>query len=154
MNDRRRDRQSGLTLIELLLILAILGTVAAIVVPAVLGALQKVKVNRAITEVAEISSKINAYQRLNDRWPTDLDEVGRVPRVDPWGNEYVYRSSDSADWNGERRRDRWLNPLNWDFDVYSVGPDGDSEAPLPPPVSHDDIVRANSGSYIGPAWKF
>lgn len=154
MNDRKHDRQSGLTLIELLLILAILGTVAAIVVPAVLGALEKVKTNRAITEIAEISSKVNAYQRLNDRWPTDLDEVGRVPRLDPWGNEYVYRSSDSADWNGKRRRDRWLNPLNWDFDVYSVGPDGDSKAPLPPPVSHDDIVRANGGSYIGPAWKY
>ena len=43
---------------------------------------------------------------------------------------------------------------NHDYDVFSVGPDGDSKAPLPPKVSHDDIIRANGGGYIGEAWKF
>ncbi len=152
--NRRCLRHRGLTLIELLLILALIGSIAAIVLPAMIGALHKAKINKAIGDIATISSHVNRFQRDNERWPTDLGELGPVPRVDPWGFDYVYRSSDAADWNGRRRRDRWMNPLNWDFDVFSIGPDGDSRPPLPPPVSHDDIVRANGGSYIGEAWKF
>ena len=151
---RRTGRQRGITLIELLLVVAIIGTVAAIVIPRLLEALQKAKVSRAVTEIATISLRINQFQRDNDRWPDTLFEVGPVPTVDPWGRDYVYRPSTAADWNAKRRRDRWMNPLNSDYDLFSVGPDGDSKAPLPPPVSHDDVVRANGGSYIGLAWKF
>ena len=152
--NRRHLGQRGLTLIELLLILAVLGTVSTIVVPAALGALQKAKVNKAITDIAAIASHVNRFQRDNERWPDIMQELGPVPTLDPWGFDYVYRPSTAADWNANRRRDRWMNPLNWDFDLFSIGPDGDSMAPLPPPVSHDDIVRANGGSYIGEAWKF
>lgn len=40
-------------------------------------------------------------------------------------------------------------PLNTDFDLYSVGKDGLSKATLAPPQSHDDIIRANNGRFIG-----
>lgn len=152
--NRRISSQRGITVIELLLVVAIIGTLAAILIPRLLGALEKAKVSRAVTEIATISLRITQFERTNDRWPDSLAEVGPVPTVDPWGFDYVYRSSSAADWNAKRRRDRWMNPLNSDFDLFSVGPDGDSKAALPPPVSHDDIVRANSGSYIGLAWKF
>jgi general secretion pathway protein G len=51
----------------------------------------------------------------------------------------------------EVRKDRNLVPINTDFDLYSVGPDGDSQAPLTAAASRDDIVRANDGRFIGKA---
>lgn len=151
---RRKPLQRGLTLIELLIVLAITGTIAAGAVPVYRQTLQKMAVTRAIADIGTIAFNVTMFERVNGRWPDDLQEMGPGPTVDPWGSQYVYRHSEAADWNGRRRRDRWLNPLNTDFDVYSSGPDGESRAPLPPPVSHDDIIRANGGSYIGEAWKF
>ena len=45
-------------------------------------------------------------------------------------------------------------PLNTDFDLYSLGPDGVSALALPAEASRDDVVRARNGSYIGPAANF
>ena len=42
-----------------------------------------------------------------------------------------------------------LDPLNSDFDLYSLGPDGESALALPAAPSHDDVVRAKDGKYIG-----
>jgi general secretion pathway protein G len=47
------------------------------------------------------------------------------------------------------RKDRSLHPLNTDFDLYSLGADGRSVAPLTAKQSHDDIIRANNGGYYG-----
>ena len=46
-------------------------------------------------------------------------------------------------------RDGKLHPISADFDLYSVGKDGKTVAPLPPPQSHDDIIRARDGRFIG-----
>ena len=51
--------------------------------------------------------------------------------------------------NGAVRKDGKLNPLNSDFDLYSVGADGESMGPLSAVKSRDDIVRANNGAFIG-----
>jgi len=40
-------------------------------------------------------------------------------------------------------------PINTDFDLYSMGPDGRSAPPLTAKHSRDDIVRANDGAFIG-----
>ena len=42
-------------------------------------------------------------------------------------------------------------PINSDFDLYSMGPDGESSPPLTAKSSRDDIVRANNGNFIGTA---
>ena len=52
-------------------------------------------------------------------------------------------------WSGGK--DSALAPLNTDFDLYSVGPDGDSRLPLTAAASRDDILRANNGAFIGRA---
>jgi general secretion pathway protein G len=49
------------------------------------------------------------------------------------------------------RKDRNRAPLNTDFDLYSLGPDGESALPLPAAPSLDDVVRAADGKYIGRA---
>jgi general secretion pathway protein G len=50
-----------------------------------------------------------------------------------------------------RRRDKFLFPLNTDYDLFSLGPDARSAAALSHPMALDDVIRANDGGYFGPA---
>ncbi len=45
-------------------------------------------------------------------------------------------------------------PLNTDYDLYSMGPDGNTAAPITAQAGYDDIIRASDGEYIGPASQF
>ena len=44
-----------------------------------------------------------------------------------------------------------MNPLNTDFDLYSMGPDGQTQKQLTAAKARDDIVRAGNGGFIGKA---
>jgi general secretion pathway protein G len=55
----------------------------------------------------------------------------------------------------EKNRDEkrpFLVPINTNYDLYNMGPDGRSGTPLTANHSRDDIIRANNGEYIGPAY--
>lgn len=52
------------------------------------------------------------------------------------------------------RKDRFGVPLNTDFDLYSMGKDRSSTDSLSTPNSHDDILRANDGAFVGLASDF
>jgi general secretion pathway protein G len=56
---------------------------------------------------------------------------------------------DDGSYLGEARKDYFLVPLNSEYDLYSVGKDGESRPPLSVPVSADDVIRANDGAYVG-----
>lgn len=47
-----------------------------------------------------------------------------------------------------------MNPLNSDFDLYSMGPDGKTATPLTAKASYDDIIRAVDGKFLGLASDF
>ena len=49
---------------------------------------------------------------------------------DPWGNPYGYLNLGDKNANGHARKDHSLVPINTDFDLYSMGPDGRSSPPL------------------------
>jgi general secretion pathway protein G len=53
--------------------------------------------------------------------------------------------------HGQQRKDRNLVPINSDYDLYSMGPDGRSVSPLTAQASRDDIIRANDGGFVGKA---
>ena len=145
------------TLVELLLILSILGTLTAIAVPVYNNYMDKVNVNRALTDIREIESKIVAYQVEHGNPPDTLDQVGLNNPLDPWGKPYEYLRILGVDKNkikGKWRKDRFMVPINSDFDLYSMGKDGKSTSPLTAKASRDDIVRANNGGYVGPASEF
>lgn len=55
---------------------------------------------------------------------------------------------------GGARKDRFLVPINSDFDLYSMGKDGQSVGPLTAQKSHDDVIRANDGEFYGLAANF
>jgi general secretion pathway protein G len=141
-------------LLELLVIVAVIGTLSTLVVPAVHQHLQRTNVERVIIDINKLDFEITTFEKLEGRYPTDLNELGSGTHIDRYGNPYQYLPSTSKDWKGKARKDRFLVPLNSDFDLYSMGPDGRSRSPLTAKDSRDDIVRANDGRYIGPASEF
>lgn len=157
LSSKEKGRQKAMTLIELLLAVAIVGTLMAVGVPVYTNAMYKAKVNQAISKIALMGQKIEDFMIDYGRLPTTLDEIGEPNATDPWGNPYEYLvifGLDKTLIEGKIRKDRFLVPLNTDFDLYSMGQDGDSNAPLTAGPSHDDIVRANNGGFIGLAHKY
>ena len=55
---------------------------------------------------------------------------------------------------GIPRQDRFLRPINRDFDLYSMGRDGTTASNLADQESLDDVIRANEGTYVGSAEEY
>jgi general secretion pathway protein G len=211
----------GYTLIELMIAVAIVGSLAGLAVPAYVGFLEKARVTRTVAEIYILAQEIKEYfDTHDDVYPDSLAHIGRATLLDPWGFPYQYLkiagnqtggggghaqalpadSSSPSHWplawswiepdsviagggnggggenggsnadggsgggndnggggsnvTGQARKDRFLVPINSDFDLYSVGPDGDSTPPLNAKNSRDDIIRANDGLFVGPASNF
>ncbi len=144
--------QRGFTLIELLIVVAIISILAVIAVPMYMNRVEQARITRTIHEVRDLCTAICAVEASTGAYPASLAVLGQTT-VDPWGNQYQYLLVAGAN-IGQLRKDQFLVPLNTDFDLYSMGPDGASLAPLPPPVSQDDIIRANDGHFIGIAVEY
>jgi general secretion pathway protein G len=140
---------AGFTLLELLLVVALIGTLAAMGLPSYFHALEKARVTRAIGDIKNISTTISIRALQTGTYPNSLSEVGSDQLLDPWGRPYEYLNLSDAKNNGKSRKDKNLVPLNADFDLYSMGQDGMSVSPLTAKASRDDIVRANNGGFIG-----
>lgn len=146
------QKSFGLTLIELLIAIAIIGTLAAVVIPTYIGYTENAKVQSAITDIKTISLVIEKFKSDGDGMsvPVSLAAVNYANYLDPWGNPYQYLNIQTAG-KGQCRKDRFVVPINTDYDLYSMGKDGKSQPPLTAKDSRDDIIRANDGVYIGPA---
>ncbi len=151
MTELGSNKTSGFGLLDLMLTLVIASLLAALAVPAYNGFIDRGKNAKAIGDIGSICVRIESFRlRNNDRIPVSLNELpGEIP-LDPWGNPYSFLNIKVAGPGaGGLRKDGKLNPLNTDFDLFSMGSDGDSSDPLSAKVSRDDIVRANNGDFIG-----
>jgi general secretion pathway protein G len=144
---------NGFTLIELILTVAIIGVLAAIAIPAYQDYREKARVYQAVTDIATMASKIGAYWQDARSYPDSLADIGLGGMVDPWGYPYRYLNLDKSG-NGGARRDRSLNPLNTDFDLYSVGKNAKTKLPISQKDSLDDVIRVYDGKFIDLAEKF
>jgi len=147
----------GFTLLEGVFIVAILGTLITLMIPAFSNLIQKSRNNKAVSDIATISRKLEDNFLENGAYPETLAEVGVTDLNDPWGNPYQYLpiyGKAASEVTGKWRKDRFLNPLNSDFDLYSMGKDEDTKKPLTAKASWDDIVRANNGEFIGLGSKY
>jgi general secretion pathway protein G len=150
----RKEIIAGFTLVELLVVIAMLGTLSGIAIPAYSRYIDKARITKAIAEIIDLQKAIMLYEIEQDTLPDSLDDLGRGNLLDPWGNAYQYLNFATVKGKGKMRKDRWLVPINDFYDLYSMGKDGRTVAPLTAAMSHDDIIRANNGRYIGLASEF
>ncbi len=126
--NRTSNRRSAFTLVELLLVLVILGILAAIVIPKFAGRSEQAKETAATTQISSFSTALNNFEVDCSFYPKSLNDLLVQPRdaqnwhgpylqsdvipKDPWGNEFAYRAPGSH------------NPSS--FDISSAGrPGGD-----------------------------
>ncbi len=139
----------GFTLVELLIAMAIATTLAALAIPSLLRSIDNAHVVQAVGDLDAMEADIEAYDQLNDSLPNTLADIGRDQLLDPWGHPYQYLNFADVKGKGSMRKDRFLVPLNSTYDLYSMGKDGMSVPPITAKASHDDIIRANDGAYLG-----
>ncbi|MFK8049847.1 MAG: type IV pilin protein [Halioglobus sp.] len=148
---RSPGNQAAFSIIELMVVIAIVGVLLGVAVPAYQEYIEKNKNYETIADLTAIAVEIESYFIENGRLPISLVQIGRDKSVDQWGNPYEYLNISAAKGNGTLRKDKNLVPINTDFDLYSKGPDGASVSPLTAKSSRDDIIRANNGGFYGVA---
>lgn len=146
-----RRRQKGLTIVELMIATIIVGVLSSIAVPAYQNYRERIRITQAKHDIATMSALIANHFQDARAYPGSLSDVGLAGMRDPWGNPYGYLNLGDRSARGHARKDHSLVPINTDFDLYSMGPDGRSSPPLTARHSRDDIVRANDGAFIGVA---
>ncbi len=148
--------QAGFQLMELLIALAIVGITASIAFPSYTQFVDKADNAMAAADIVSITQAIERFYISNNRFPDNLMETGFNNFLDPWDNPYQYLRINGAGLKGKGklRKDKKLNPINSDFDLYSMGKNGVSKSPLTAKPSRDDIVRASNGRFIGLAAEY
>lgn len=240
-------RAAGFTLLEILVVVAILAVIASIAIPQYSGALLAARMQKAKQELRTIANAIDMYRSQYGSLPLTLHQVGFGGRRDPWGVPYCYLNytdgtGDGLDWavrlgivdpaavrggssstnlpsagngagapslvrgvggisaapgtinadltttvlgelprelsfaesqaisaalqNGKtqlyvgvtvesvRRRDRYMFPLNTDYDLFSLGPNRSTTVSLGQSLAQDDVIRANDGGFYGAASEY
>lgn len=119
--------QSGFTLLEVMVVIAILGLIAALIVPNVMGQSEQAKVKLTRTNMAGIANTLDLYKLDNHQYPTTAQGLAALveqpPGVENW-NPAGYLQS--------LPQDSWGNPYTYispgldgsGYDLYSLGADG------------------------------
>jgi general secretion pathway protein G len=129
--------------------MAVLLTISAIAVPRLVSALDSAKLTKAVGDITTIETDIIGYESVHGQLPDSLAQVGDDMLVDPWKNPYQYLNHSTGLGNGQLRQDRFMVPLNSDYDLYSMGKDGQTSPPISAATSQDDVIRVGSANYVG-----
>ena len=118
-----RPRRAAFTLIEIMVVVIVIGVIAALIVPNLFDRAGKAKSSVAQQQISSLETAINLFQQDYGRFPESLEELVNPPAdvegaspptikpkdlQDPWGNPFVYR------YPGDR----------WPFEIISLGADG------------------------------
>jgi len=115
-------KNGAFTLVELLVVVLVLGILAATIIPQFWSFTQDAKVGKALADIATYDTALEVFRLRMDRYPTTAEglralveppadgadkwreRLVRKLRPDPWGNDYVYRSPSL---NGSDPYDLW-----------------------------------------------
>lgn len=124
-------RQRGFTLLEIMVVIVILGVLASLTIPSLMGNKDRADRQKAVSDIVTLENALDMYRLDNGRYPTteqgvralvNKPQLAPIPRnyladgylrrlpQDPWGNDY-----------------RLISPGKHSaIDVFSLGPDGES----------------------------
>ncbi len=121
--DTVQHRRAGFTLVEIMVVVIVIGILAALIVPNLFDRAGKAKKAVAKQQVATLENAVQMFQQDYARFPDSLEELANPPTgvegaspptikqkdlVDPWGNAFIYRYPGNQ----------------WTFDLLSLGADG------------------------------
>ena len=150
----RRRFSQGFTVIELMVAGAIIAILVFLASAGYANYIDRTRVQQAVVDIGGLQVAISQYYLNNFALPDDLGQIGQANKLDPWGRPYVYVNLQTSKGNGGARKDHKLNPLNSDYDLYSLGKDGVSKPQITQQESLDDVIRAHDGAFIGLASNF
>ncbi len=121
----RFKKERGYTLMELLVVLAILGLLTAIATPYVLHYLETAKVKTARTEIANIGAGLDMFKADVGRYPTTQEGLGALLKapdgVENWDGPYIKKLDTFADPWGHPYK--YISPgQHSEYDIFSYGP--------------------------------
>ena len=121
---KKKSRQMGFSLIELLIVMVILGLLASLVGPKMFGKLGTAKQKTAKTQIEMLMAALDAYRLDIGQYPTQpegLNALFNNPGTDKWDGPYLKKSLPN---------DPWGNPYHYqnpgehgEIDIYSYGLD-------------------------------
>ena len=123
---KKRSSEKGFTLLELIIVLVILGLLAALVVPKVMIQASKSKEKVALLQIKELEGALQLFSFDLGRYPTTSEGLNALiqnPGIESWNGPYLGKNIVPQDpWKKDYG---YRCPgMHGDYDLYSFGPDG------------------------------
>lgn len=123
----RRRRNRGMTLIEIMVVITILGLIAAAVGMAVIPQLNQARKDRAALDIKSIQNGLKLYYTRKGHYPdtatglsalVEMQALEAIPK-DPWNNDYVYMNEGGRPVIMSYGADGTSGGEDWDADITS-----------------------------------